>query len=160
MIENGTLINGHTITGELGRGGMGIVYKAYDKTLKRDAAIKMMLPEQAAGPGRKRFAREAAAIAKCGHPGIIKVYSYGEHEGLPYMAMEYVDGRTLLAYLELARLIGGAKDLEELKRYGYIQEPSPADEDLPYFLKPLSSSPLFDPDYENHAAALLAGVAE
>lgn len=160
MIENGAEINGHRITTELGRGGMGVVYKAYDKTLKRDAVIKMLLPEQATETNKKRFLREAAAIARCGHPGIIKIYSYGDHGGLPYFAMEFVDGKPLASFLELARTIKNSDDLEELKRYGYIQPPSPGDEDLPYFLRPLSASPLADGDYENHAAALIAGVAD
>ena len=160
MIKNGVEIGGHTITGELGRGGMGVVYKAYDKTLKRDAAIKMLLPEQATETNKKRFLREAAAIARCGHPGIIKIYSYGEHGGLPYFAMEFVDGKPLASFLELARAIKNSADIEELKEYGYIQPPSPGDEDLPYFLRPLAASPLADGDYENHAAALIAGVAD
>ncbi len=160
MIKNGEIISGHTITGELGRGGMGVVYKAYDKTLKRDAAIKMLLPEQATETNKKRFLREAAAIARCGHPGIIKIYSYGEHGGLPYFAMEFVDGKPLASFLELARAIKNLADIEVLKEYGYIQPPSPGDEDLPYFLRPLAASPLADGDYENHAAALIAGVAD
>ena len=160
MLKQGDIVGGYKITGELGRGGMGVVYRAHDAALGRDAAIKVMLPEQAAGPGRKRFAREAAAIARCGHPGIIKVYSYGEHEGLPYMAMEYVDGSPLLAFLDMARAIHGAKDLEELKKYGYIKTPSPDDEELSYFLRPLAAPPLADPDYENHASVLMAGVAD
>ncbi|HBA60612.1 MAG TPA: hypothetical protein DCZ92_07300 [Elusimicrobia bacterium] len=160
MIETGTIINGHAITGELGRGGMGVVYKAHDKTLKRDAAIKMLLPAQATATNKKRFIREAAAIARCGHPGIIKIYSYGEHDGLPYFAMEFVDGKTLGNYLELARTIKNAGDLEVLRKYGYIQPPAPGDEDLPFFMQPLTASPLGDPDYENHAAGLIAGVAD
>jgi len=144
----------------LGRGGMGVVYKAFDKTLKRDAAIKMLLPEQATPNNKKRFLREAAAIARCGHPGIIKIYSYGEHEGLPYFAMEFVDGKPLGAFLELARTIKNSDNLSELKKYGYIQPPSPGDEDLPYFLRPLAASPLAEGDYENHASGLIAGVAD
>ena len=160
MIENGAEINGHKITGELGRGGIGVVYKAYDKTLKRDAAIKMLLPEQATETNKKRFLREAAAIARCGHPGIIKIYSYGEHGCLPYFAMEFVDGKPLASFLELARAIKDSGNIDELKKYGYITPPSPGDEDLPYFLRPLAASPLADGDYENHAAALIAGVAD
>lgn len=159
-MNNGDEIGGHKITGELGRGGMGVVYRAYDKTLKRDAAIKMLLPEQATETNKKRFLREAAAIARCGHPGIIKIYSYGEHGGLPYFAMEFVDGKPLASFLELARAIKDPADLEELRKYGYLQAPSPGDEDLPYFLRPLAAPPLADGDYENHAAALIAGMAD
>ncbi|MDD2804720.1 MAG: protein kinase [Elusimicrobiales bacterium] len=160
MIKNGDQIGGYKITGELGRGGMGVVYRAHDKVLQRDAALKMVLPEAATPQSKRRFLREAAAIARCDHPGIVKVYSFGEHEDLPYMAMEFVDGKPLLAFLELARAIAAIGDLEELKRYGYLKPPSPEDEELPYFLRPLSGLPLSDPDYENAAAALAAGVAD
>lgn len=160
MIQNGDEIGGHKITGELGRGGMGVVYKAYDKTLERPAAIKMMLADQATETNKKRFIREAAAIARCNHPGIINVYSYGEQDGLPYFVMEYVDGKPLFSFLELARTLKTAKNLEELRTYGYIQAPSPADKDLPYFLRPLAAPPLDDEDYEGHAAALVSSVAD
>ncbi len=160
MFKTGDEIGGYRITGELGRGGMGAVYRAHDKALQRDAAIKMVLPGQATPNSRRRFLREAAAIARCDHPGIIKVYSFGEHGGLPYMVMEYVDGKPLLSFLELARAIDSAGDLEDLRRYGYIKDPSPEDEALPYFLRAPSGHPLSDPDYENRAAALTAGVAD
>ncbi|HOI41398.1 MAG TPA: protein kinase [Elusimicrobiales bacterium] len=160
MVKNGDEIGGYRVTGEIGRGGMGAVYRAHDKALQRDAAIKMVLPGQATPNSRRRFLREAAAIARCDHPGIIKVYSFGEHGGLPYMVMEYVDGKPLLSFLELARAINSAGDMEDLRRYGYIKDPSPEDEALPYFLRAPSGPPLTDPDYENRAAALMAGVAD
>ena len=94
MLKNGDEIGGYKIAGELGRGGMGAVYRAHDKALQRDAALKMVLAEQATPQSKRRFLREAAAIARCDHPGIVKVYSFGEHGGLPYMAMELVDCRT------------------------------------------------------------------
>lgn len=160
MIKNGDEIGGYKITGELGRGGMGVVYRAHDKVLQRDAALKMVLPEAATPDSKRRFLREAAAIARCDHPGIIKVYSFGEHGGLPYMAMEFVDGKSLLSFLELARSIAAIGDVEELKKYGYLRALSPEDEELPYFLRPLTDLPLADPDYESRAAALIAGVAD
>ncbi|MDA8131103.1 MAG: protein kinase [Elusimicrobia bacterium] len=160
MIKEGDELGNLKITGELGRGGMGVVYRAHDKVLQRDAALKMVLPGQATPQSRRRFLREAAAIARCDHPGIIKVYSFGEHEGLPYLAMEYVDGKPLFAFLELARSIAAIGDVEELKKYGYLKPLSPEDEELPYFLRPLTGLPLTDPDYESRVAALLAGVAD
>ncbi|MHB0994842.1 MAG: protein kinase domain-containing protein [Elusimicrobiales bacterium] len=160
MIKNGDEIGGYRITGELGRGGMGVVYRAHDKVLQRDAALKMVLPEAVTPHSKRRFLREAAAIARCDHPGIIKVYSFGEHEGLPYMAMEYVDGKPLFSFLELARSIAAIGDVEELKKYGYLKPLSPEDEELPYFLRPLTGLPLTDPDYESRAAALIAGMAD
>ena len=159
-LKNGDEIGGYAITGELGRGGMGVVYRAHDKVLQRDAALKMVLPEQATPQSKRRFLREAAAIARCDHPGIVKVYSFGEHEGLPYMAMEHVDGKPLFAFLEVARSIAAIGDVEELRKYGYLRPPAPEDEELPYFLRPLAGLPLTDPDYESRVAALLAGVAD
>jgi tetratricopeptide (TPR) repeat protein len=160
MIQKGDTIGAYSITGELGRGGMGVVYRAHDKVLQRDAALKMVLPEAATPNSKRRFLREAAAIARCDHPGIIKVYSFGEHEGLPYMAMEFVEGKPLLSFLELARSIAAIGDVEELKKYGYLRALSPEDEELPYFLRPLTGLPLDDPDYESRAAALIAGIAD
>lgn len=160
MIKNGEEIGGYKITGELGRGGMGVVYRAHDKVLQRDAALKMVLAEAATPNSKRRFLREAAAIARCDHPGIIKVYSFGEHAGLPYMAMEFVEGKPLLSFLELARSVAAIGDVEELKKYGYLRPLSPEDEELPYFLRPLTDLPLADPDYESRAAALVAGVAD
>jgi len=160
MIKPGTVINGHKIISELGRGGMGIVYEAFDPVLERRAAVKLILPEQATEVNKKRFIREAAAIARCSHPGIIKVYSYGEFEGLPFFIMEYVSGSPLSAFLDRARIIRDARDLDELKKYGYLPEPSPQEADWPYFLKSLSSLPLKDEDYERHAATLMANVAD
>ena len=160
MIENGKTINGHKVIRELGRGGMGVVYEAFDPNLERRAAIKIILPEQASDVNKKRFIREAAAIARCNHPGIIKVYSYGEFEGLPFFIMEYVSGSPLSAFLERSRMIHNAKDLAELKEYGYLNDPSPQEADWPYFLKSFSSSPLNDEDYENHCATLIANVAD
>lgn len=160
MIKTGTVINGHKIISELGRGGMGVVYEAYDPNLERRAALKLILPEQATEVNKKRFIREAAAIARCSHPGIIKVYSYGEFEGLPFFIMEFVSGSPLSAFLERARIIRDAKDLAELKEYGYLNDPSPQEADWPYFLKSLSSTPLNDEDYESHAATLIANVAD
>lgn len=160
MLKPGSVINGHKIISELGRGGMGAVYEAFDPNLERRAAVKLILPEQATEVNKKRFIREAAAIARCNHPGIIRVYSYGEFEGFPFFIMEYVSGSPLSAFLERSRIIHKAKNLEELREYGYLQDPSPQEADWPYFLKSISSSPLNDEDYESHAATLIANVAD
>jgi len=160
MLKQGDILNGHKIISELGQGGMGVVYKAFDQNLERDTAIKMILPDQATETNRKRFLREAAAIARCEHPGIIKVYSYGEHEGSPYFIMEYVNGKPLSDFIERARILKNAKNLEELKEYGYISAPEAGDEDLPYFIRSHTRSPLGEEDYENHAATIIAGIAD
>jgi serine/threonine protein kinase len=83
----------------LGAGGMATVYKAYDTRLDREVAIKVIRRE-AFPPGEmetllKRFERESKSLAKLSHSNIVGVMDYGEHEGLPYLVMEYLSGGTL-----------------------------------------------------------------
>ncbi|MFO0869117.1 MAG: serine/threonine-protein kinase [Pirellulales bacterium] len=95
-------IGPYEILGELGRGGMGAVYKAWHPRLKRVTALKMILAGEHASPAQtERFLVEAQAIAKLVHPGIVQIYEIGQHHGLPYFSLEYVDGKTLSA--EVAR---------------------------------------------------------
>ncbi|HVK07580.1 MAG TPA: protein kinase, partial [Gemmataceae bacterium] len=90
-------IPGYTILGELGRGAMGVVYKARDDRLGRTVAIKMILAGGHAGAAaRERFAREAKAVAALNHPNVVQIYEIGDANGLPYLALEYVPGGTLL----------------------------------------------------------------
>src|SRR5262249_51080308 len=80
----------------LGRGGMGVVYKAMHLGLKRPVALKMILAGSHAGPEQlARFHAEAQAVAHLQHPNIVQVYEGGEHEGKPFLVMEYVDGYSL-----------------------------------------------------------------
>jgi len=84
------------IMGELGRGGMGVVYKAEDTRLKRTVALKFLPPHLMGEPGLKeRFLVEAQAAAALSHPNICVIHEVGESEDRPYIAMEYVDGETL-----------------------------------------------------------------
>lgn len=86
----------YEILEKLGEGGMGVVYCAQDKDLKRQVAIKMLLTEEIADPNRKwRFAREAQAASALNHPNIVTVYDVGTDQGVDYIAMEYVAGVTL-----------------------------------------------------------------
>jgi len=81
---------------ELGKGGMGAVYKAYDETLGRTVAIKVM--QQSIGQDRafvEQFLQEARALAAINDPHIVQIYSYGEDNGQPYIVMELVDGERL-----------------------------------------------------------------
>lgn len=86
----------------LGVGGYGQVFKARDPALDRPVAIKALRPELLTGPEaatlRRRFLQEARAAATLVHPGIATVYSVGEHEGRPFLAMEYLDGEDLESY--------------------------------------------------------------
>jgi serine/threonine-protein kinase len=85
---------------EIGRGGMGIVYKARDRRLKRTVAIKLLPPELAyRAEIRSRFLREAETAAQLSHPNIVPIYSVDEREGLVYFVMAYVDGENLAVRL-------------------------------------------------------------
>ncbi len=87
-------IPGYEITGELGRGGMGVVYKARQASLKRLVALKMILVG-ADESVRIRFRTEAEAVARLQHANIVQIHEIGEHEGQPYLSLEYVDGGNL-----------------------------------------------------------------
>lgn len=80
----------------LGRGGMGVVYKARQRSLNRLVALKLLAPERAEDPGfAERFAREAQALAALNHPHIVAVHDFGEAGGFFYLLMEYVNGVNL-----------------------------------------------------------------
>ncbi len=89
-------IGNYEIQGIIGRGGMGIVFRAIDSALSRNVAIKVLDPALASvAAARKRFALEARAMAAISHEHVVPVYTVDEHRGLPYFAMEYVPGGTL-----------------------------------------------------------------
>ena len=93
----GTLVDGrYQVVGRIARGGMATVYEAIDTRLDRTVALKLMSPALAEDPGFvTRFRREARAAAQLSHPHVVAVFDQGEAAGLPYLAMEYVSGRTL-----------------------------------------------------------------
>ena len=95
----GQSLGRYHILEQLGEGGMATVYKAYDTRLERNVAIKIIrrgaFPPDQLDHMLKRFEREAKSLAKLSNPNIVKVLDYGEHEGAPYLVMEYLPGNTL-----------------------------------------------------------------
>lgn len=90
----------YTIEGELGRGGMGIVYKGLDKKLQRPVALKILLPGRDSNEEQtRRFMQEARAMAQLKHPNIIQIYEVGE-EPFPYISMEFIEGGTLSTHIQ------------------------------------------------------------
>jgi serine/threonine protein kinase/tetratricopeptide (TPR) repeat protein len=86
----------YEIVRELGRGGMGVVYHARDPKLKRDVALKMVLAGSFAAVDQlARFYAEAEAVARLKHPHIVQIYEIGDHDGKPFVALEFLDGGTL-----------------------------------------------------------------
>ena len=86
----------YKILGELGRGGMGVVYRARHVQLNRDVALKMVLHGAHASQREVRQARvEAESIARLQHPHIVQIFEVGEIDGCPYCALEYVEGGSL-----------------------------------------------------------------
>lgn len=89
----------------LGHGGMGAVYKARQPALDRWMALKVLPPQSVAKPGfAERFNREARALARLNHPGIVAVHEFGQVDGLPFLILEYVDGVTLRRLVQERRL--------------------------------------------------------
>src|SRR5690606_26801962 len=109
----GTLIDGrYRVLDRLARGGMATVYTARDERLERTVALKMVHPSQAGDPTFvERFVAEARAVAKFSHPNVVAAYDQGTHQGLPYLVMEYVRGRTLREILRSRRRLTPAEAL-------------------------------------------------
>ncbi len=92
----GMPVPGYEVLGELGRGGMGVVYKARDTRLNRLVALKRIRAGGHADPEeRARIRREAEAVARLQHPHIVQIYEIGEHGGSPFLALEYLEGGSL-----------------------------------------------------------------
>src|SRR5207302_7003985 len=89
-------VPGYDVQAVLGRGGMGVVFKAWHLRLHRPVALKMLLAGACATPAeRERFLREAEAVAGLRHPHVVQVHDAGEHDGRPYFTMEFVEGGSL-----------------------------------------------------------------
>jgi hypothetical protein len=95
------VIDGYEIGELLGRGGMGLVFKAVHTALKRPVALKIVVSGAHAGPDeRARFRTEAEAVARLHDPGIVQIYEVGEQAGCPYLALEFVSGGSLAEQLD------------------------------------------------------------
>jgi eukaryotic-like serine/threonine-protein kinase len=107
------MIGNYEVLSELGRGGMGVVYKAFEPALNRSVALKMLNEGIAHQPGLvERFYREARAMATLSDPNVVQIYAVGEHMGQPYFVMEYIDGESLSARLKRERM--SVKDARRL----------------------------------------------
>ena len=93
----GTLLNDrYRLEEQIGSGGMSTVYRAFDPTLERWVAIKLMHRDMSEDPDQlERFRREARAVARLNHPNVVTVIDFGEDDGTPYIVLEYVEGETL-----------------------------------------------------------------
>jgi tetratricopeptide (TPR) repeat protein/tRNA A-37 threonylcarbamoyl transferase component Bud32 len=99
-ISAGTLIGRYVVLAELGAGAMGVVLAAYDPKLDRKVALKLLKPLPGASERHgARLQREAVALAKLDHPNVVAVHDVGEHEGMLFVGMEYVEGQTLRTWM-------------------------------------------------------------
>src|ERR671919_2191697 len=97
----GMTFAGYRVESLVGRGGMGVVYRATDLSLERPVALKLIAPELAGNEQfRARFLREPRLAAALEHPHVIPIHEAGEHDGQLYLAMRYVEGSDLKTVLE------------------------------------------------------------
>jgi eukaryotic-like serine/threonine-protein kinase len=117
-LRSGVMVDGvYRIVRPLGAGGMGVVTLAHDERLERDVAIKFIRPELFENKGlRELFEIEARAMARVTHANVLTVHSFGEHNGVPYFVMEYVEGPTVESWLGRRVSRGAPPDVDEAIR--------------------------------------------
>ncbi len=119
----------YLVLGELGRGGMGVVYRAWDERLRRLVALKVLLSGETDPESQARFHREGEAVARLQHPNIIAVHELGAIENRPYIAMQFVEGRTLAdrigkagqKKLPLNKALEAMRDVARALEYAHAQ---------------------------------------
>ncbi|MGH3993985.1 MAG: serine/threonine-protein kinase, partial [Pseudonocardiaceae bacterium] len=96
QLPPGSTFAGYRIESVAGKGGMGVVYRATDLALERSVALKVITPELAGDPDfRRRFTTESKVAASLDHPNVIPIFQAGEHEGVMFLVMRYVEGQDL-----------------------------------------------------------------
>ncbi len=101
-LERGTAVERYVVLYELGTGGMGVVYAAYDPELDRKVALKLLHAHSRSERARSRLLREAKSIARLTHPNVVTVHDVGTYEGRVFVAMEYVHGVTFREWMQQA----------------------------------------------------------
>ena len=113
-LKPGTCLGPYEVQGLLGAGGMGEVYAALDRRLRRSVAVKVLPPGTTANTlAVARLQREAHAVAALNHPNICSIFDIGEHDGSPFLVMERLEGETLAS-----KLMRGAFELPALLDIG------------------------------------------
>jgi eukaryotic-like serine/threonine-protein kinase len=123
-------IGRYQIQGLLGAGAMGEVYRAHDPSIDRPVAIKVLRPELITGSGAEqllaRFRREARAAGRRFHPNIVAIWDFGEEDGIPFLVMELIEGKSLDEILKASGLLAADRSIrimtQVLNALGFAHE--------------------------------------
>lgn len=109
------VVGRYTIRGRIGHGGMGMLYLAWDPKLEREVALKVLREGVDSSEMLERFSREARSAASLRHPHIVTIFDVGDHEGQPYISMEYVTGQTLGELIRTSQAMSVSRKIELLE---------------------------------------------